>query len=236
MAESNSFDLAAKPKFCIRLAPFASHSAAFAAGSAILPALVFFEAGNVALGLPLASLILGLITFAVAKPVRGMFREIFPGQKLNFGCLLLGVLTFPYSALFTIYQIIPAMGIYFGVNSLSKLFDLRYYESNAVKEIEGSEKLKQGFNVALFGGASMVALKMMITGMGDPLVLKIIAVFFGLVGLYALCLSLARREPLNSDNFHFTESQAQCIRLIAVASAMITLISGVIFLGHLRIG
>lgn len=236
MTDSNGFDLVARPKFCLRLAPFASHSAAFAAGSAVLPVLIFFEAASGALGLPLASFILGLTAFAVAKPVRGMFREIFPGQKLNFGCLLLGVLTFPFSALFTIYQIIPAMYIYFGVKSLSKLFDFRYYESNAVKEINGSEKLKQGLNVALFGGASVVALKMMFTGMGDPVMLKIIAVFFGLVGLYALCLSLARREPMNCDNFHFTESQAQCIRLIAVASAMITLISGMLFLGHLRIG
>lgn len=218
--------------FGIDLRPIASGSAAFSLGSMVIPVLMLGTMIAANIGLPLTSFLLGSAFFICRRAVRRILPHTARRPLFHIASFIFGIFTTPFSTIFTGLQIIPGLLVFYSISGLAQLLDVRFYERAGERLVPVEESLKQAANVVLFGAASTLSFTLMISNHGNMLVLKILTTFFSLCCLYALVLSLAKKEPVNMENFYFTRSQAKLIRFTAIASAAITLLSGLLMIGH----
>lgn len=219
--------------FGIDLRPIASGSAAFSLGSMVIPVLMLGSMISANIGLPLTSFLLGSAFFICRRTLSRLFLPHSAQRPLfHIASFLFGIFTTPFSTIFTGLQILPGLLVFYGISGLAQLLDVRFYERAGERLVPIEENLKQAANVVIFGAASALSFTLLLSNHGNVLVLKILTTFFSLCCLYALVLSLAKREPVNLENFYFTRSQAKLIRFTAIASAAITLLSGLLMIGH----
>jgi hypothetical protein len=218
--------------FGIDLRPIASGSAAFSLGSMVIPVLMLGTMIAANIGLPLTSFLLGSACFICRRAVSRFLPHTARRPLFHIASFIFGIFTTPFSTIFTGLQIIPGLLVFYSISGLAQLLDVRFYERAGERLVPVKEKLKQAANVVIFGAASTLSFTLMISNHGNILVLKILTTFFSLCCLYALVLSLAKKEPVNMENLYFTRSQAKLIRFTAIASAAITLLSGLLMIGH----
>lgn len=227
------FNGALRLPFGIDLRPIASGSAAFSLGSMVIPALMLGTIIAANIGLPLTSFLLGSAFFICRRAVNRSFLPQTAQRPLfHIATFIFGIFTTPFSTIFTGLQILPGLFVFYSISGLAQLLDVRFYERAGERIVPIKENLKQAANVVIFGAASALSFTLLLSNHGNVLVLKILTTFFSLCCLYALVLSLAKREPVNLENFYFTRSQAKLIRFTAIASAAITLLSSLLMIGH----